>query len=554
MSKERTPRQVSRREFVKGAAGVAGVAAVGAVASCVPLPAATPAPTPAPQKWDRETDVVVVGSGMAALCAAVEAADAGAQVLVLEKGFYPGGNSLLCGGNTVLGATHVQARMKIEDHAEWWYEDQMAYGEHRAVPELMSVYTAKGGEFALWFEQLGLVWADVIGKQEDGRVPRGHRAAPSPNYAGGSPGYAGISQITVLVRAAEKRNVPILLNHKMTRILRPDLNGPVVGVEVDTPAGTINIKARKAVVLGSGGWKSNVQMRMAWDHRLDTNLGAGGLPYVNTTGDGIMAAVDIGAGITDMSYVCELRIKWGTHTYQLWEPPVLTTTPVGSGLGMGDYQRPIAVKNDGQRYVDETTAVIYPQHRFYDAFLNLREKSKNVWAVTDAEGAAALKWSLAQFQNPQPKVLPCLYPDYVAVADSLQLLASKMGIPPASLEATVSRYNGFVDAGKDADFGKPMPLYKISKPPFFGAKLFMLAHDQMGGLRANTRAQVLERSDQVVAQGISIDEEKVIPHLYAAGECVGGYVGVERGHGKVGVYGIWGRIAGQNAARETRLS
>src|SRR3972149_4802858 len=73
---------ITRREFAKGAAGIAGVAAVGAVASCVPLPAATPAaPTPAPQKWDKEADVVVVGSGMAALCAAVEAADAGAQVL-----------------------------------------------------------------------------------------------------------------------------------------------------------------------------------------------------------------------------------------------------------------------------------------------------------------------------------------------------------------------------------------------------------------------------------------------------------------------------------------
>ncbi|MBI4469714.1 MAG: FAD-binding protein [Acidobacteria bacterium] len=191
---------------------------------------------------------------------------------------------------------------------------------------------------------------------------------------------------------------------------------------------TINIKARKAVVIGAGGFKSNVQMRMAWDPRLDSDLGAGGTPYVDTTGYGIIAALDVGAGVTDMSFVCEFRVKFGTLTYQLWEPPA----------------------------------------------------------------------KMPSSESPCRSIL------------------------------SQSRL-------------------------FFGAKMLILAHDQMAGLRANTKAQVLNRNDQGVAEGVRIDDEQIIPHLYAAGECVGGYYGAVRGHGKVGVIGIWGRIAGQNAAKEQSL-
>jgi len=569
-SGEKEEKRISRRDFVRGAAvSAAAVAGAGILAGCkneTPAPTAStetqecpPCPTAAPcppcadswrpEKWDKETDVVVVGAGYAGLCAAIEAKAAGAEVLVLEKNDFPGGNGILCAGNTILGATHVQNRVGIEDHEEWWYEDQMAWGEYRAVPELMRLYTQKGGELALWLEQLGLVWRDQLRASDDARVPRGHGPAESPNY----PGSKGISQITVLLNELERLEAPILLQHKMKRIYR-EPNGPVLGVEVETEDGNINIKARKAVVLGSGGFKSNVQMRTAWDPRLDADLGAGGLPFVETTGEGSMAAVNVGAGFTDMSYVCEFRVRWGTKTYQSWEPPTLTTVPGGAGISAGDYHRLIMVKNDGQRYVNEAGEQSLCHHTFWQAFLNLKEKPRNVWAITDAEGAAELKWPEDEMRDPQPLAGRALYPGCVAVADSIQELASQMGIDPVGLEATVNRYNAFVDAGEDGDFEKPQPLYSISKPPFFAAKMLMLCHDQMGGLRANTKAQVLDRSEQIVAQGVSIDQEKVIPHLYAAGECVGGYVGAERGHGKIGVYMIWGRIAGQNAAQETRLS
>ncbi|MGI6209111.1 MAG: FAD-dependent oxidoreductase [Anaerolineae bacterium] len=538
--------RASRRGFLKAAAiAGAGVAASGAFTNVA---------AQEEQVWDQETDIVVVGSGYAGMCAAIEAADAGAEVIILEKGPHGGGNSILCGGHAIFAGTAMQERLGIEDHPDWLFEDQMEYGEHRAVPELLRTFVDNGPACAQWLEDLGVVWAETMRQNVGNRANRGHWPAPAEHYVGGYPAFAGISIWTVLFRAAEERGIPLLLNHKMTRIIREPNDGPVTGVEVETENGTIAIKARKAVILATGGWKSNVQMRMAWDPRLDEDLWAGGLPYVETTGEGVVAATEVGAGLTDMSFVCELRIKWGTKTYQLWEPQTLDTPVIYSGLTISDYRRVMIVKNDGRRYVNELAASTYPEKPFYEAYLNLKERPRNVWAITDAEGAAAMGWTEEMFLEADPLQGNALHPDYLALEDSIEALAERIGVPAENLVDEVARYNTFLDLGEDVDFGKAWPLYRLQKPPFFAAKLLMLAHDQMGGLRTNTKAQVLEAKNLLAGGNLRIDEEPVIPRLYAAGECVGGYVGAERGHGKISVYMVFGRIAGQIAAQEEPLS
>src|SRR6185295_10890559 len=106
-------------------------------------------------------------------------------------------------------------------------------------------------------------------------------------------------------------------------------------------------------------------------------------------------------------------------------------------------------------------------------------------------------------------------------------------MPGAGLESTVSRYNSFVDAGKDADFEKPTPKYKIQKPPFYAAWATPTVHDTRAGLRINTKCQVVDFSGNV------------IPGLYCGGETAGGFSmhGLARG-------AVQGRIAGKNAAAE----
>ncbi len=576
MSERNSKKGLNRRDFIKSAAVGDGAIALAGF-GLKEAKAAQP-----PVKWDKETDVVVVGSGGTGLAAAVEAADAGADVLLLEKGDHVGGLFIAAGGHAILGCTHVMAQEGIEDRPEWWYEDEMLASDYRAVPELVRTYVDKGEELVLWLEQLGFEW-----KLRPIPICQGHRVNRSHNSATNF----GWHWVTVLLREAERLGVPILLKHRMTRIHRPDPNGPVLGVEVETPAGSINIKARKGVVLAAGGTTDNARMCMAQDPRLGPDVDimgdAGGPPpggpYVENTGDAHLTALDIGADLTDMSIGSFLAFRYGSKQYFVWEPRDWTDPSLKGGTGLplrGDgFQRVIWVKADGKRYVNESLAPVsierkvgpdpyapnalqgifggapheYPEHQFLRAFLNLKERPRNVWVITDAEGATALNWPEDQMRNPDPKVPRSLYPDSVAVADTLAELASKMNIPAAAFEATVSRYNSFVDAGQDQDFERGQPMYRISEPPFFGAKANLLRHTQGNGLRINTKAQVIERSDQWDGHhGVSIDEERVISHLYAAGECTG-FLGWRRTHGKLGVCVIFGRIAGQNAGAETRL-
>ncbi len=550
---------LNRREFLKGAAAAGATLATTSVLGATPAQAAAGVP----DKWDYETDVVVVGTG-SGLAAAIDAADAGAKVLIVEKADHVGGFYIVAGGSCTMGGTHVQKRDGVQDDLESWYDAEMKASDNRGVPEMIRTYVEKAADTILWLENLGIKWAPISPGVLPGPIKRGHAPAQSPDYPGGE-GTAGggVAWTTVMKRRVEKQGTPILLKHRMTRIIRPDLKGPVIGIEVNTGGKTLNIKARKGVVLAPGGYTDNPRLCQSWDPRVvgpetysDGGV-AGSPPYVENTGDALLAGLDVGAQLSDMSFVSFIYLFYGSKAYWMWEPRDWTKFNLlrGRGLTLGGEgtQRLILVKNDGGRYVNEAAEynADVPECPFTTAYLNLKERPRNVWSITDADGAANLKWTVDMFNKADPLKHMSLSPECLAVADTLPQLASKMGIDPAELEATVSRYNGFVDAGVDKDFGKPKPLYKLVKPPFFAAKLNLLRHTQVGGLRVNTRMQVLDRAD-LKGDAVPIDQEKVIPHLYATGECTAS-IGWRRVHNKIGHYISFARIAGKNAAAERRL-
>jgi succinate dehydrogenase/fumarate reductase flavoprotein subunit len=565
-----------RRKFLKNTAA-AGAAAV---ATGV-LGASTSQAAGVPRKWDREADVVIIGSGIAGMCAAIEAADAGAKVIVLEKDAQPSGAAKFSGGHMTVAGTDVQKRAGIEDRPDWLYDAMMETSEMTAVPELVRKFADGGAEHILWLENLGVRFTDFFmngtaDRIKDG-VGRGHQIAQSPDYPGG-PHRGGLGVMVVLNRAAEKRNVPTLLNHKMTRLIRGDGNGPVVGLEAETEGKTITIKANRGVVVTTGGWSGNLEMGMAEDPRLTPDIYPDCWPYHLCLGEGHLAAVDVGAELSNMSFGGYLPMRWGSRVYQIWEPQTFSSLPsINTGVNIVDFQRVIIVKGDGKRYVNEmlgdmpvsplaypristSTPGDFPGHPFNEAYLNLKERPRNVWAVTDSEGATVLGWLLHpdQVQNPNPRSGIALYPEMVAFSDNLKDLAAKMKVDPAGLETTVTRYNKFVDAGKDEDFGKPEPSNKIAQGPFYAMKLALIKHTRRNGIRVNTRGQVLERSGLVATktsatENVSIDNEKTIPHLYAAGECAN-YLGRYHSHGTLGIYGFYGRVAGKSAASEKALA
>ena len=572
---EKEQKRITRREFVKGAAvGAAGVAAAGALASCTT--AATPqviretveVPVEVikevevkswlPEKWDKEADVVVVGTGDAGGPAAIRAFDGGASVIMIDKGDFFGGCSTLGGGNSQLCNTHVQQRFGIEDHAEWGFEDVMEMGLHRSNPDVLDAWTENSDAFTYWMEETCDFEYGRVAQQSGARVPRSHLPAA---YGVHSEGRGIIHEMHFFAQL-EKRNIPVLLEHRMTRIYR-EPNGPVLGIEVATPSGIINIKAKKAVILATGGFKGNRQMLRAWHPAFDEDLVYTGWPDVNPTGDGHLAIMEIGGGCVDMSFICEFSGKVGSRQYVRWDRPHFTTPSTSTGLPEGERERLIFVENSGNRYLDEIAWVrghTLPWTPWMLAFLAIKGRPRMEWFVTDQDGADASDWTpLANhFQNPDPTVSPCCEPGWVAIADTIAELAVKMGVPATNLEATIARYNGFAQgAGVDEDFNRPGPLYPIIKPPFWAARFCRMAHDQCTGIRVNQRMQVVDQAEQwqpVTAGSKPIGEEKVIPHLYAAGECTGGTGGAIRGSGKRGWYQVHGYIAGDLAAKETPVT
>lgn len=206
-----------------------------------------------------------------------------------------------------------------------------------------------------------------------------------------------------------------------------------------------------------------------------------------------------------------------------------------SGLTVRDFQDVILVNQVGRRFWNE----LDEGYDFLSACLgtngNLGKNSKAngggpIWAIFDSDAARREGW------DPKP---PNVDPNgWFFTAETIVDLAGKIAnpyqfqpVPSDVLEATVARYNSFVDAQKDAEFGKPTPKFKIQAPPFYAAWSTPILHDTLTGLKINRKCQVIDIHGQV------------IPGLYCAGESAGGFAL----HGLPRVT-VFGRIAGREAA------
>ncbi|HSF56578.1 MAG TPA: FAD-dependent oxidoreductase [Candidatus Binatia bacterium] len=575
----------------------------------------TPASTgKIPASWDLEADVVVVGSGAAGLPAAIKAVEGGASVIVVETNYDIGGHAIISGGNTPLGGgTSAQRKYGIEDSpdlvfrdlTDWTIVQPNGWPDYRYNDR--EVMRAFADHCAPTYEFLVANGADFKDVPPDNQG--GHNlgnSAPRENHAVWTKGAglespnnrAGTGLIRPLENSARAKGVRFLLNYKMAGLIRKgQTTGRVLGImaqhtprvlpgqttrlksfrsdgNIDSTKPTMNIRARKAVIVATGGMTSNVNFRRMFDPRLTDVLTVAGEPYTFQDASGELAAMAIGASLWGFANQTlengdnirtqrVLGTKWNYMTWDLEFP--LFPLVRASGLALKDWQNVILVNQVGKRFYDETKGD-YPhgnvynefnpytpndyrnneridyhpnKYNFFNAAVAMNEYSEPpdysagpVWAIFDADAVARNKW----------KVTPP-YVDldgYFFSANTLPELAAAIKneyqakpMKGETLRATVERYNSFVDAGEDADFGKPKPQYKIQTPPFYAAWGTPNVHDTRSGLRINGKCQVMDMNGQV------------IPGLYCAGESAGGFN--QHGLGRCTTQGF---IAGKNAAAD----
>ena len=348
--------------------------------------------------------------------------------------------------------------------------------------------------------------------------------------------------------------------------------GRVLGIMVDDKGKKINIRARKAVIIATGGSTGNVNFRRMFDPRLtEEYCGLSGMPWSDQDASGEIAAMAIGASLWGLyNQVGEFGspvTKPGAigcqynYTNLRWFPgsPVFKLARA-TGLRVANWQDLILVNMIGKRFYDESAGQFTANNQgqvepyVHDSYLNAKNikydprnfinaalagigDGKNgggpIWAIFDAEAVARERWS------PTPPNVD-IDAGFLFSAGSIRELASRIvmkyqrvPMPPRNLEETVARYNAFVDAGKDEDFGKPSPKYKIARPPFYAAWATPVVHDTRAGLRINAKCQVQDMAGDV------------IPGLYCGGESAGGFS--QHGLARAACQGY---IAGKNAAAE----
>jgi succinate dehydrogenase/fumarate reductase flavoprotein subunit len=352
----------------------------------------------------------------------------------------------------------------------------------------------------------------------------------------------GSGLVRALERSARGKGVSFRLNHRMTGLDRTHPDGQVNLVHVDAPDGKALYRARKGIVLATGGSSGNVALRRMFDPRLTDEYQHAGAPYSYQTGDGEIAAMAQGATLWGtaaqtagtMLTICKtvhIGCQWGYHALKFNTDSPVFHRVRATGLTVTDWQNVILVNQCGERFWNE----VDESQGFINAALAYNRRSTDpngggpIWAIFDSAAVEREGWL------PRP---PHTDPAYFATGSDFAELCANMNNPyqktpmeADALAAQVARYNSFVDGGEDLDFGKPRPLYKIEKPPFYAAWATPILHDTYAGLRIDAGGNVLNlHGDQ-------------IPRLFAAGEVQGGF----SQHGLARCI-VFGRLAGISAA------
>lgn len=520
---------LDRRGFLKTFAlgSAAAVVAGAGLAGCAPsqggaADSAKAAGAGLPEKWDEECDVLVIGSGYAGLAAAYEAAKAGANTMVIEKMPTTGGNSAIADGDFAVCMSSAQKAKGIEDSVDKYVADMMAAGLGLNDKEKCRVLAEKSNETWEWTQsELGVEWD----KGEDGNVNvipyGGHNTVRTIH-----PALGHGSAITVpLTEKLSEMNVPVKTGRMVVKFFR-DETGRVVGVQANektkgndpTSGQPTYIKANKGVVLASGGFGKDVAWRAQHDPHLDETVDC--TNQDGATAEALAAAMKAGALAVHLDWI-QLGPWCSPDEEGYGKGPSYIDANVAYGMSIDP--------QTGKRIVSELADRRVYSNAIVDNGVPLLQ-------IVDEQNIPA--W------NFEANLQPAIDAGITKKFDTIEEVIAAYDLPE-EFRAQMARYNGYVEARNDEEFGKMIP--EDAKPlgagPYYITRIWPKVHHTMGGVKTNMDAQVLD-----------VDLNP-IPGFYAAGEATGGVHGACRlGSCATADCLVNGRLAGQMAAAAEAVS
>lgn len=526
MEVDPTKARLSRRDFLKAGSFIGGSTLLAGMAGCVADPNENFSSANQETKWDYETDVVVVGSGVAGCSAAVEALEAGSHVILIEQYESTGGASSASGVIQSWGSKlNLPQLVDIQDNADIMYADMVKIGE-TADPELLRVICDRCVEGIDFLIDHGVAFANTL-RMTEGR--QGQGAFSYESMGGGS---------VTLLGVLESLGGEVFTSTKLSRIIRNEtLDNRCVGIEAtDADDKAIFIRANQAVIVATGTWMHDRDMVIFELPTIDLDgldariaSGSRGIPFGLYTADSQRVALAAGANLRHMSFI-GFSPYFSTIDY-------LKQDVARDGLTRQADE--LHINLDGLRFGDESAA------RPTVAANILRQTKGQYLVIEDSHWIPSRKMP----SYTEETLVEWIDKGFVIKADSLEDLVvgieSTWGVPADILLETVATYNTYCDSGVDPDFNKPACfMTKVDSPPFYAGPT-MTAYIDMtfGGISTNAQAQVLD----IYGDSIS--------GLYAAGTCTGGHFGKAAPMGSYQILAVvFGRIAGQNAAKETALA
>lgn len=473
---------------------------------------------PAPEtETEQDYDIVVIGAGGAGFTAAIEAAMQGAKVVILEQESLVGGNTSLSGAGFNIPETWVQEKLGVEDSKELFKADTMKGGDNKSIEALVDVMVERALPTAEWLrDEVGVEIMDDFMKHFGG-----HTVARAIVVKGG----IGSQMVYKMYETANELGVVVKVNTKAEELI-VDADGRVTGVKASNKSGQdLTFNGKLGVIVASGGFAANVEMRMKYRPDLNENVKTTNAP--GHIGSGITMATAIGAGTEQMEYI---------QTYPFC---FATTGRISFVADTRMYGAPM-VNIEGKRFINEND-------RRDLVSIAILEQSDNfgymVWDKKIMDEARTLEIYKDEYNR--------LVADGLLVeAETLEEAAAFFNIDVDAFAKTIADYNSYaadyLENGTDTkvadkDFHRNAKMAVVENGPFYIERVIPGTHHTMGGLAIDTETRVLTEA------GV------VIPGLYAAGEVVGGIHGTNRlGGNALTDITVFGKLAGETVMKDAK--
>ena len=440
---------------------------------------------------DLTTDIVIIGAGGAGMTAAINATQAGKDVILVEMMPYAGGNTTKATGGMNAAETHYQKEQGIEDSVEQFVEDTMKGGHDINDRDLVTIMAENSAA--------GIDWLDSIG-------------APLPkiSFSGGATNQrihapedgsgVGAYLVTALLKKMDELGIKVMYNTKATDLL--SLEGTVNGVLAESDDTYYTIHS-KAVILATGGFGNNQEMIVRYRDDLEGTVTTSAPGIM---GDGIVMAQTVGADLVDIDQI-QLHPTVEQKTSML-----ITESVRGDGA--------ILVNQDGKRFTDELLT------RDKVSAAELAQPGSYAYIIFDQKLREGLKATEKYIST-----------GITVQGDTIEDLAAQIDVDPAVLAETLANWNKCVADQNDPEFGRTTGMENdLSTAPYYAIKIAPGIHHTMGGVHIDTGAHVVDLNGNV------------IPGLFAAGEVCGGVHGGNRlGGNAVADIIVFGRIASSSA-------